>query len=271
MLLPEPPSSQRCMGRVRCLGIAALAATSVLVWTAAAEAKELSSFKACGASGCKAIKDPQLLKGLIHSVEAQGDTVGVSTPAPRVFPSARVPRARGRGDRAELRRVLRAFPRPRGVQHRSGCLGLGSARPCSPSLARPSDHRRHAVCHSADHTRHLGRQAGAGSGVVRTALHPQGKGRELSRRPRLEADRDRDGRTDAVEHERGKSRVLAEQERALAGQRVRPPSVRAFRAARGPKIACKLPDSAFSLGARVRRAGRSGTHRSADGSVPPPP
>lgn len=85
MLLPEPLSSQRCMGRVRCLGIAALAATSVLVWTAAAEAKELSSFKACGASGCKAIKDPQLLKGLIHSVEAQGDTVGVSTPAPASF------------------------------------------------------------------------------------------------------------------------------------------------------------------------------------------
>lgn len=58
---------------------------SFLAWTAIADAKVLSSFKACGASSCKAIKDPQLLRGLIRAVEAQGEPVSVPTPAPAPF------------------------------------------------------------------------------------------------------------------------------------------------------------------------------------------
>ena len=81
----EPTSAGRCKRVVRRVTITVLAAMSVFTWTAVAEAKELSSFRACGASGCKAIKDPRLLRGLIRAVEAQGEPVSVPTPAPAPF------------------------------------------------------------------------------------------------------------------------------------------------------------------------------------------
>jgi hypothetical protein len=62
-----------------------LASSCLLVWTAAAQAKELSSFKACGSTGCRTIKDPQLLRTLIRAVEAQGEPVSVPTPVPAPF------------------------------------------------------------------------------------------------------------------------------------------------------------------------------------------
>ena len=50
-----------------------------------AHAKELSAFKACGAAGCRQIKDRAVLRTLIRAVEAQGEPVSVPTPAPSPF------------------------------------------------------------------------------------------------------------------------------------------------------------------------------------------
>ena len=60
-------------------------ATAMLVLAAPAQAKELSSFKACGAAGCREIKSPALLRSLIKGVEAQGEPVTTRTPAPVPF------------------------------------------------------------------------------------------------------------------------------------------------------------------------------------------
>lgn len=60
-------------------------AAAMLVLAAPAEAKELASFKACGAAGCKEIKSPSLLRSLIKGVEAQGEPVTTRTPAPAPF------------------------------------------------------------------------------------------------------------------------------------------------------------------------------------------
>jgi hypothetical protein len=65
--------------------LALVVLAAVLIWPAASQAKELSSFKACGASGCKEIKEPALLRTLIHTVEAQGEPVSVPTPQPAPF------------------------------------------------------------------------------------------------------------------------------------------------------------------------------------------
>jgi hypothetical protein len=58
---------------------------AMLVLAAPAQAKELASFKACGAAGCKEITDPTLLRSLIKGVEAQGEPVTTRTPAPVPF------------------------------------------------------------------------------------------------------------------------------------------------------------------------------------------
>jgi hypothetical protein len=65
--------------------LVALSATCALVVAAPAEAKELSAFKACGAAGCKTVKDTALLRKLIRSIEAQGNPVSVPIPAPAAY------------------------------------------------------------------------------------------------------------------------------------------------------------------------------------------
>ena len=50
-----------------------------------AEAKELSSFRACGAAGCAETRDPALLRPLIHAIEFQGEPVSTRTPSPAPF------------------------------------------------------------------------------------------------------------------------------------------------------------------------------------------
>jgi hypothetical protein len=50
-----------------------------------AQAKELSSFSSCGASGCKTVRDAASLRSLIRAVEAQGEPVSVPTPPPAPF------------------------------------------------------------------------------------------------------------------------------------------------------------------------------------------
>ena len=62
-----------------------LSAACALAVAAPAEAKELSAFKACGAAGCKTVKDTALLRKLIRSVEAQGNPVSVPIPAPTAY------------------------------------------------------------------------------------------------------------------------------------------------------------------------------------------
>jgi hypothetical protein len=69
----------------RSLPIVSLAAAVLVLAAPAAEAKELTSFKACGAGGCKEIKSPALLRRLIRGVEAQGEPVTTRTPAPASF------------------------------------------------------------------------------------------------------------------------------------------------------------------------------------------
>jgi hypothetical protein len=56
-----------------------------LTWTGLAPAKELSSFKACGAAGCKAVTAPATLRVLIKALELQGEPVTTDTPAPAPF------------------------------------------------------------------------------------------------------------------------------------------------------------------------------------------
>lgn len=60
-------------------------AVSALVWAGAAQSKELSSFKACGASGCKSVTAPATLRALIRAIELQGEPVTTATPAPAPF------------------------------------------------------------------------------------------------------------------------------------------------------------------------------------------
>ena len=62
-----------------------LSAACALAVAAPAQAKELSAFKACGAAGCKTVKDTALLRKLIRSVEAQGNPVSVPIPAPTAY------------------------------------------------------------------------------------------------------------------------------------------------------------------------------------------
>jgi hypothetical protein len=62
-----------------------LTAACALAVAAPAQAKELSTFKACGAAGCKTVKDTSLLRKLIRSVEAQGNPVSVPIPAPTAY------------------------------------------------------------------------------------------------------------------------------------------------------------------------------------------
>ena len=57
----------------------------MLGWAGAAQAKQLASFKACGAGGCTAITDPSVLSSLIRALEAQGEPVSTRTPAPTSF------------------------------------------------------------------------------------------------------------------------------------------------------------------------------------------
>ncbi len=56
-----------------------------LTWTGLSQAKELSSFKACGAAGCKAVTTPATLRALIQALELQGEPVTTATPAPAPF------------------------------------------------------------------------------------------------------------------------------------------------------------------------------------------
>ena len=67
------------------LTLIALAALAALGWAAAAQAKQLSGFKVCGASGCKSVTTPALLRQLIRVVETQGAPVSTPTPAPAPF------------------------------------------------------------------------------------------------------------------------------------------------------------------------------------------
>jgi hypothetical protein len=62
-----------------------LSAACALAVAAPAQAKELSAFKACGAAGCKTVKDTALMRKLIRTVEAQGNPVSVPTPAPAAY------------------------------------------------------------------------------------------------------------------------------------------------------------------------------------------
>jgi hypothetical protein len=68
----------------RILLVLAVLGPALLV-PAPAEAKELSSFTACGASGCTTVKDAASLRTLIRAVEAQGQPVSVPTPPPSPF------------------------------------------------------------------------------------------------------------------------------------------------------------------------------------------
>lgn len=67
------------------LPLIALVALSALVWAGLAQAKELASFKACGAAGCKAVTAPATLRALIKALELQGEPVTTDTPAPAPF------------------------------------------------------------------------------------------------------------------------------------------------------------------------------------------
>ncbi len=62
-----------------------VAALAAFLAAGTAQAKELSSFRACGAAGCRETKDAALLRQLIHAVELQGDPVSARTPAPAPF------------------------------------------------------------------------------------------------------------------------------------------------------------------------------------------
>lgn len=73
------------MDVVQRLAIVTFAFLATLLWPAAATAKQLSSFTACGASGCTEITDAAALRALIRAVEGQRDPVHVATPAPAAF------------------------------------------------------------------------------------------------------------------------------------------------------------------------------------------
>lgn len=61
------------------------AALAFFLFAGTAQAKELSSFTACGAAGCRETRDPALLRQLIHAVELQGEPVSARTPSPSPF------------------------------------------------------------------------------------------------------------------------------------------------------------------------------------------
>lgn len=62
--------------------VVALSAVAVALGsTDDAGAKELASFKVCGAAGCKAITSPGVLRSLIRALESQGEPVSTTTPA----------------------------------------------------------------------------------------------------------------------------------------------------------------------------------------------
>ena len=64
---------------------AALLTLGVLAWAGPAQAKELSEFRVCGAGGCTAVTDPDVLAALIRGIESQRGLIRVSTPAPAPF------------------------------------------------------------------------------------------------------------------------------------------------------------------------------------------
>jgi hypothetical protein len=64
---------------------AALLTLGTLAWTAPAQAKELSEFRVCGAGGCTAVTDPDVLGAIIRGIETQRELVRVSTPTPAPF------------------------------------------------------------------------------------------------------------------------------------------------------------------------------------------
>jgi hypothetical protein len=73
------------MGVKARIGAVALLSFAVLIWAESARAKELSMFRICGAAGCTAVADGSVLRDLIRGVEAEGEAVRVSTPAPAPF------------------------------------------------------------------------------------------------------------------------------------------------------------------------------------------
>jgi hypothetical protein len=73
------------MDVVQRFAIVTLAVSAAVVLPAAATAKQLSSFSACGASGCSEVTDAAELRTLIHAVEGQREPVHIPTPAPASF------------------------------------------------------------------------------------------------------------------------------------------------------------------------------------------
>jgi hypothetical protein len=73
------------MDVVKLVAMVTLALSAALVLPVAAAAKQLSSFSACGASGCNEITDAAVLRTLIRAVEGQRDPVHIPTPAPAPF------------------------------------------------------------------------------------------------------------------------------------------------------------------------------------------
>jgi hypothetical protein len=67
------------------VGIAVLLASAVLGWVGSAQAKQLSAFKVCGATGCSTVTDRATLTTLIRAIETQRQLTRVSTPAPAPF------------------------------------------------------------------------------------------------------------------------------------------------------------------------------------------
>jgi hypothetical protein len=65
--------------------LVARVALLALVWSSTAQAKELASFEACGASGCKAVTEPAALRALMKGLQLQGEPVTTETPTPAPF------------------------------------------------------------------------------------------------------------------------------------------------------------------------------------------
>jgi hypothetical protein len=73
------------MSPVQRLSLVPLVALAGLAFAASAHAKELSTFRACGASACSSVTNPALLATLMRAVELQGEPVSTGTPAPTPF------------------------------------------------------------------------------------------------------------------------------------------------------------------------------------------
>lgn len=82
---PEPEVADRCTEAVKPFRITLLVAVSALAWTGLAQAKELASFKVCGASGCNAVTSAPQLRLLMRALETQGEPVNTRVPAPAPF------------------------------------------------------------------------------------------------------------------------------------------------------------------------------------------